>query len=293
MERLLVLRGGVVVFPLEARQIGEVGEIRGRGRQASLRSVERERVLERAARALDVSERLRDEPEIVVIRGETPSIARPGPELHGAGVEGPGVSEVAAILRDARKIADRVARGAPIATPLGERVAARPVLAGAVQGALAVPPGADVAESRSHPRRIAHAPEAPQAFAPTLHGGVWACAPQGAVTFGSQAVADDFLAPRVGGPGAEALQDPHEERVAPRLGPRVAQAPGGVEIGDGEAFRRSARRKRQEIAERFPRVVGAVPHRVTQGGCHDRGLGERPQPLRGRRLRLIRGGRDQ
>src|SRR4029077_9650836 len=133
-----------------------------------------------------------------------------------------------------------VPRGAPISTLLGERVAACQVHAGAVQGTLAVPRGPDVAEGRGHPRRITNAREVPQAFPPALHGGVGARATKRAVAFGSYAVANDFLASRLGRPTPEAPQCPYEKRVAPCLGPGFAQTLGGVEVGGGGALRGAA-----------------------------------------------------
>src|SRR4029077_1140212 len=174
-----------------------------------------------------------------------------------------------------------VPRGAPISTLLGERVAACQVHAGAVQGTLAIPPGADVAEGCGHPRRITNAREVPQAFAPALHGGVGARATKRAVAFGSYAVANDFLASRLGRPTTEAPQYPYEKRVAPCLGPSFAQTLGAVESGIGEALRESRSREGQESVERFARVVRAAPHGVTEGGCHHRGLRERLESLRG------------
>jgi hypothetical protein len=145
-QRLVVQVERLVVAPAPRGQVGQVGEVIGRGALAAVQAIELERVPEGCFRALQIAQRLAHESQVVEVRCLAAAIAGQRPRLQRPLVVLGGRRELARVLVHARDVAQRVAARSMVADCRRELQRTRVVAERALQVAQSVVPGAQIAQ---------------------------------------------------------------------------------------------------------------------------------------------------
>jgi len=263
---------------VQARQAGEVHEVRRRHVVASFAPIDHQRCLELTARFRDIARGLGQQAEVVVVGSHAAGVPDALAAGQRRGVAVPRRGEVAAVLPHRSQRADRIRRHAHVADPLRQGPRVLQVRHRAVElpgGGEARP---DVAEDRRDRGCVANRLRAPQRAPPHHDRGRRPVPAVHGDTGPPHAVHPDFPRLPLRRPSGEARHLAHQEGVAPRDGIGRAQPSGDREIlavqgeRDGLTRRRgSGPRLRHERRCRQPQ--GELPQRVG-GGRLQRERGE-------------------
>ncbi len=222
-QRLVVQVERLLVEPAARRQVGQVGEVVGRGALAAVAAIDIERAMVVLLRALQIAQRFAHEAQIVQVRRLATAIAGPLPRLQGALVVLGGRRELASVLVHARDVAQRVAAGALVAGFLGELQRARVVAERAVQVAQRVVAGAQVAQHRCLTRLIVQRAAEREAALPEADRGLRPLAVVRLDPGAADAVGLQRLGTLTARPAGEALDLADQKGVGPSLGVNLRQ----------------------------------------------------------------------